>query len=292
MKSITRLATVGLLAVLSTTMLGSLSLTAKAQTDAVPTTSADEVPYLPESAYDEYMRLGFDAEQAGDYAAAATYFRYALFAIPQDREATTAYWNMRSQLQDEDLTARASAYNTNMEAGYDATEADDYELAVNYFNSALALRPGDYYATQAIRNVQTYLARGVQADSPNDVDQTYTAYVNEPLYDRYMRLGYAAVQREDFLSAREYFRSALYDQPSDRQATVAYWNAVDALKDGEYGLNETAESAYDRYMRQGYDATERGNYPQAVRAFENALVERPGDGYAAQAIRNVRTYID
>ena len=238
------------------------------------------------------MRLGFDAEQAGDYAAAATYFRYALFAVPQDREATTAYWNMRSQLQEEDLTARASAYNTNMEAGYDATEADDYELALQYFNTALSLRPGDYYATQAIRNVQTYLTRGTQADAPSDVSQTYTAYANEPLYDRYMRLGYAAVQREDFLAAREYFRSALYDHPNDRQASVAYWNAVDALKDGDYGLDETAESAYDRHMRLGYDATERGNYPQAVRAFEKALAERLNDGYATQAIRNVQTYID
>ena len=100
------------------------------------------------------------------------------------------------------------------------------------------------------------------------------------------------MQREDFLAAREYFRSALYDQPSDRQATIAYWNAVDALKDGEYGPTESAESGYDRYMRLGYDATERGNYAQALRAFENALAERPDDGYAIQAIRNVRTYMD
>ena len=127
--------------------------------------------------------------------------------------------------------------------------------------------------------------------SPTDVADTYIAYENEPLYDRYMRLGYAAAQREDFFSAREYFRSALYDRPNDRQATLAYWNAVDAMQDGEFGLNETAETTYDRYMRRGYDATERGNYVQAMRFFESALAERPQDGYAAQAIRNVQTYL-
>ncbi|EDX83394.1 tetratricopeptide repeat domain protein [Synechococcus sp. PCC 7335] len=291
MRCIVRLATVGLLTTLSISLCDVLDLRAKAQTNPTPILTAD-LPYLPENAYDEYMRLGFDAEQAGDYAAAATYFRYALFANPQDREATTAYWNMRSQLRSEDLSARAITYNTNMEAGYDATEAEDYELALQYFNAALAQRPSDYYATQAIRNVQTYLTRGVQASSPSDVAQTYTAYVNEPLYDRYMRLGYAAVQREDFRTAQEYFRSALYDRPNDRQATIAYWNVVDALKGGELSSNESVESAYDRYMRRGYDATERGNYPQAIQAFENALVERPGDGYAIQAIRNLRTYID
>ena len=248
-------------------------------------------PYIPESAYDQYMRLGFEAEQDGDYITAANYFRYALLAIPNDQEATIAYWNARSQLQDGNLSTRAQQYNDNMEAGYDATDDGDYTLAISYFQAALNLRPGDYYATQALRNVQTYLNRGTLADSPTDVPDTYIAYENEPLYDRYMRLGYAAAQREDFATAREYFRGALYDRPNDRTATVAYWNAVDGLQDGEFGTDETPDSRYDRFMRRGYDATERGNYTQALQAFERALAERPNDGYAAQAIRNVRTYM-
>ncbi len=268
----------------------SMTLLAQKSTQQSADDAADNV-YLLEADYDEYMRLGFAAEQEGDLVAAANYFRYALFAIPQDREATTAYWNVRSQLQTGDLTLRAQAYNEAMEAGYDATESGDYAAALTNFQTALQQRPNDYYAAQAMRNVQTYLNRGVQADSPTDVPPTYQAYAGEPLYDRYMRLGYAAVQREDFYSAREYFRSALYDQPNDRTATVAYWNAVDAMQDGEFGLNETAEGDYDRYMRRGYDATERDDYVQAIRFFEAALEARPNDGYAAQAIVNVRTYM-
>lgn len=254
-------------------------------------TAVNEEIYILESDYDEYMRLGFEAQQDGDYAIAANYFRYALFAVPNDQEATTAYWNARAQLQTGEPTGRALLYNNNMEAGYDATDDSDYQVALSYFSAALELRPGDYYATQAVRNVRTYLSRGALADSPSDVPATYIAYENEPLYDRYMRLGYAAVQREDFDSAREYFRSALSDRPNDRTATVAYWNAVDAMQDGEFGLNETAETRYDRFMRRGYDATERGNYAQALRLFQRALEERPRDGYAAQAIVNVRTYM-
>ncbi|MEL6603845.1 MAG: hypothetical protein AAFP20_11535 [Cyanobacteria bacterium J06614_10] len=293
MDLIKNLTTFSLATVVSVSLSSFMATAAKAEPPAnLSATGATEEPYLPETAYDEYMRLGFDAQQSGDYVSAANYFRYALFAIPQDREATTAYWNARAQLQNGDLPARTQAYNDAMEAGYDATEDGDYAQALGYFQSALSLRPADYYAAQAIRNVQTYINRGVGADSPSDVDLTYTVYLNEPLYDRYMRLGYAAAQREDFLSAREYFRSALYDRPNDRQATVAYWNAVDALKDGEFGLNETAESDYDRFMGRGYDATERGDYARAIRFFEQALTERPADGYAIQALRNVRTYLD
>lgn len=276
---------------------GSQFTAATAQTDAIlvqsPVTPAVAVeePYVPEADYDEYMRLGFAAEQEGDFVIAANYFRYALFAIPNDQAATTAYWNARSNLQTGTLSDTAIAYNSYMEAGYDATEEESYETALAYFQAALQLRPGDYYAAQAIRNVQTYVTRGAGADSPTDVPLTYSVYTNESVYDRYMRLGYAAAQREDFGTAREYFRSALYDRPSDRQATIAYWNAVDGIRDGEFGLNETAENPYDRFMRRGYDATERGNYAQAIAFFERALMQRPRDGYATQAIRNVRTYI-
>ncbi|MEN8445665.1 MAG: hypothetical protein ABG776_11705, partial [Cyanobacteria bacterium J06555_13] len=251
-------------------------------------------PYRPEQEYDEYMRLGFASHQSGEYADAANFFRYALYAVPRDREATVAYWNAINELQssNQDLTGRAAIYEANMEAGYDATEVSDYDAAMVYFRTALQQRPNDYYATQAIRNVHTYLNRGVNADSPSDVPLTYNVYAGETPYDRYMRLGYAAVQREDLAASITYFRSALYERKNDRQATIAYWNAVDGLRDGEFGLDTNPESVFDRYMRLGYDATTRNDYAQAVNFFERALAERPGDGYATQAIRNVRSYME
>lgn len=253
----------------------------------------DEVaePYRPEEEYDEFMRLGFASFQTGDYADAANYFRSALYVVPQDREATTAYWNAVNELQNPDLTGRAAVYEENMEAGYDATEANEYEQAIESFQAALEIRPNDYYAAQALRNVYTYLNRGENADSPSDVPLAYNVYAGETPYDRYMRLGYAAAQREDFSSAITYFRSALYDRNNDRQATIAYWNAIDGLRDGEFGTDENPESVYDQYMRLGYDATNRNNYTQAMKFFEQALGERPEDGYALQAIRNVQTYM-
>lgn len=238
------------------------------------------------------MRLGFAAYQNGNYADAANYFRYALYAVPDDREAIVAYWNAVDQMNSSEVSGQAAVYEENMDSGYDATETGDYPSALEYFQTALTLRPGDYYAAQAIRNVQTYINRGTQPDSPTDVPPTYSAYAGEAPYDRYMRLGYAAAQREAFSTAITYFRSALYEQPNDQRATTAYWNAVDGLQDGEFGLDDTTETPYDRYMRLGYDATNRGNYERALSFFEQAMAQRPQDGYAAQAIRNVQAYMD
>ncbi|WP_121969349.1 tetratricopeptide repeat protein [Leptolyngbya sp. BC1307] len=267
-------------------------LTASAQTSPSPTPEAStEIYATPEQEYDEYMRLGFAAQQAGNYADAATSFRYALYAVPNDREATIAYWNAVDELQSDEASGQSSAYEQAMDQGYDATEKGDYAAALASFQTALQQRPEDYYAAQAVRNVQTYLSRGTEADSPTDVPLTYRVYAGETAYDRYMRLGYAAAKREDLSAAITYFRSALYEQSNDRQATIAYWNAVDGLQDGEFGLGPAAEAGYDRYMRLGYDATNRGSYARALDFFEKAIAERPQDDYAAQAIRNVRTYM-
>lgn len=275
----------------ATLLLSGLSGVAIAQNNqTIANPDAAGEPYRPEEEYDEFMRLGFASYQMGDYADAANYFRAALYVVPQDSEATTAYWNAVNELQNYDVTGRAAVYEENMEAGYDATEGSDYEAALSYFQAALEIRPNDYYAAQALRNVYTYLNRGENADSPDDVPLTYNVYAGEAPYDRYMRLGYAAAQREDFSTALTYFRSALYERNNDRQATIAYWNAVDGLRDGEFGTDQNPESAYDRFMRLGYDATSRGNYAQAMKFFNRALGERPEDGYALQAIRNVETY--
>ncbi|MGC1244899.1 MAG: tetratricopeptide repeat protein [Spirulinaceae cyanobacterium] len=243
-----------------------------------------------ESAYAQYMRLGYAASQRGDFKVAASYFRSALYERPQDREATIAYWNAKDALQ-ETPNEGETAYDRYMEIAYDATEQEDYQTALINFQRALEERPGDYYATQAIRNVKTYIERGQDPSSPGGVVSEPTVYPGELPYDRYMRLGYAAEQREDYQAAIRHFRSALYERPKDRQATTAYWNAKDAFKNK--GSNSTeVESDYDRYMRIGYDATERGNYQTALINFRRALEVRPGDTYAAQAIRNVTTYIN
>ncbi|KAI9132324.1 hypothetical protein [Acaryochloris sp. CCMEE 5410] len=268
---------------------------AQAQAPTPVPLSTTETLRSGESTYDYYMRIGYAAAQRDDYQTAAFYFRNALFEKPRDRDATIAYWNSRDAItkraEGNNTAQPESAYDRYMEIGYDATESGDYQTALINFERALAERPNDYFATQAARNVKTYIQRG-QGKAPAAQVTIPNFYPGELPYDRYMRLGYAAAQRQDHRTAADHFRSALNFRPNDRQATLAYWNAVDVLKGGKREQETAAaESAYDRYMRLGYDATERGAYQQALRRFQKALNERPGDSYASQAIRNVQTYI-
>ncbi|MGF1498221.1 MAG: tetratricopeptide repeat protein [Elainellaceae cyanobacterium] len=159
---------------------------AAAQTSDTPPSANVATPSVPqpeaaqpgEPPYDRFMRLGYAASETGDYQEAMTYFRQALDANPGDRLATIAYWNMVDALRTiqanvAEETAEASAADTStagggtsseaptfdeyMNAGYAAVKRNNYQQALGYFQRAQEIRPDSPYATQAIRNVQTYL---------------------------------------------------------------------------------------------------------------------------------------
>ena len=113
------------------------------------------------------------------------------------------------------------------------------------------------------------------------------ATANEPSYDTYMRLGYAASEKKNYQDAANYFRSALFHVPDDRAARIAYWNSINALKEAQTISDRTpVESDYDRYMRLGYEETQSRDYQSALINFNRALEQRPGDYFATEAIRN------
>ncbi|MEB3308664.1 MAG: tetratricopeptide repeat protein [Snowella sp.] len=256
-----------------------------------PTVAPNQTTETP---YSQYMRLGYAAYQRGEAETAILYFRNALYERPNDRAATIAYWNARnarSHQTNQAVSQPLTDYDRYMTAGYDATDLKDYSTALDNFKRALEERSGDYYATQAFRNVQTYLTRGQGKPVARDPLPPTVAYPLESPYNRYLRLGYAAQQRGDYQTAANYFRSALAENPRDRYATIAYWNAMDASTKSTRSNTTATESDYDRYMRIGYDATEREDYQTALINFQRALKERPNDYYAIQAVRNIQTYI-
>jgi len=57
------------------------------------------------------------------------------------------------------IAQKTSDYNQYMRLGYTQTRRRNYKIALGYFHQALQLRPGDKYATAAIRNVTSYQRR-------------------------------------------------------------------------------------------------------------------------------------
>lgn len=66
---------------------------------------------------------------------------------------------------------KATAYRRYMQLGYAANKQRDYETALVNFQAALKLRPGDPYATKAIRNVRGYARRNELVAMSNEARQ-------------------------------------------------------------------------------------------------------------------------
>ncbi|MGI0488753.1 hypothetical protein ACN4EK_25365 [Pantanalinema rosaneae CENA516] len=165
------------------------------------------------------------------------------------------------------------------------------------FVSSVGIGSGNaqsYYTPAPQPNLSNENATVNQPTSPNTPEPSM-GMAEEPAYDQYMRLGYAALKTESYPTALTYFRNALSVRPYDRLATISYWNTMDLLQSQSQGESEPisagTRSEYDRSMQIGYDATEQGDYNTALINFRRALAERPGDHYASQAIRNVSTYL-
>lgn len=84
---------------------------------------------------------------------------------------------------------------------------------------------------------------------------------------------------------------------STKNAVSRFQESVGLQADGIAGQSTLdrlqaafSKGAYDRYMQEGYEATNQGDYQKALESFRKALDERPGNSYAQEAISNVEGY--
>jgi tetratricopeptide (TPR) repeat protein len=87
----------------------------------------------------------------------ASYLLAALAFLPLEPLNITQVLATESVYQ---LAQSKSAFTQYMQLGYNETKRRNYRKALGYFQQAERLRPGDRYATAAIRNVTSYIQRG------------------------------------------------------------------------------------------------------------------------------------
>ena len=92
-----------------------------------------------------------------------------------------------------------------------------------------------------------------------------------------MNAGYSANEKQDYLTALNYFQQALNLHPKDSKAQTA--------------IKTVSSYGFDLYMRSGYTADKIKDYNTALQNFQKALQIRPDSLYAKQAIDNVTYYL-
>jgi epidermal growth factor receptor substrate 15 len=262
--------------------------------------------------YTALMAQGGDALKNKRYNDAIAAFTQAEKLYPKDADALQG-------LSDAQKAATADAqsqYAQLMLQGAAAMRAQRYQDAVQVYTNALTLVPNDQTAIQqlalaqkalaAAAVAQTAYAQYIQtgqaalqlkgyADARVAFANALTVVPNDPAalaglaaanYGLHMLEGNAALEAKKYGDAMAAFQAALIDAPGDPTATAT-------LKQAKALAGAAAvEADYNLQMQNGQALMQKKKYGEAVKAFETALQDKPGDTAATAALKQAQAMVD
>ena len=158
-------------------------------------------------------------------------------------------------------------YQSAMNVGKTALANKDYPSAIKSFQQALQVMPKDPQATQFLQ----------QAQVGTDVDPKTAAQ-----FKAAMDAGQTALTAKKYATAVASFNAALKIHPTDANARQMLTQAQQALNDTNQA---TAQANYQKAMTAGKAALTLKRYPDAARAFNDALKWVPNDAQATQQLQ-------
>jgi tetratricopeptide (TPR) repeat protein len=155
-------------------------------------------------------------------------------------------------------------YKLAMEAARDALNRKNYPGAINAFNEALRILPGDRDARDGLK----------AAEAARDAEVAAARKKQE--FDRLMTQGKAAMPARP-AEAVQHFSAALRLYPTDAEARSALATATKAAAEAEAA---TKKQEFDRLMGQARAAAAQNRHADAVKFYTSALNYFPADATA------------
>ncbi len=183
---------------------------------------------------------------------------------------------------DADRKKRLADYQLAMDAGKSALTAKRYEGAVNAFNEALRIMPGDRDATaqlDAAKRARDAQQTTVDADKRRQQDEEK----RRTEFARLTAQGQGAMAGKRYDEAVKVYGEALKLMPGDPAVTKALRDAGAALEASRTPPKPAGPPAeFTRQMDLAAANEKVGRYADAVRAYREALKAAPGDVRASK----------
>jgi tetratricopeptide (TPR) repeat protein len=242
--------------------------------------------------YDGLMTQGRTAVKAKRHADAVKAFGEALKVRPGDATALKEQREAQKALElarkgpprppDPGEKRRLADFKLAMDAGRAAARKKDYRAALNAYNQALKLIPGDRTATEARDAAQRLLDQEVAAKRKAD-EAKRTAEFN-----RLVAQGRTAFKGKRYADAVKAFGEALKVKPGDATALKEQREAQKALELAKKAPVDPRKEKqrledYKLAMDAGRAAAKKKNYQGALNAYNEALRLMPGDKTATEA---------
>jgi tetratricopeptide (TPR) repeat protein len=244
-----------------------------------------------EDLYANYLSLGDSATLKKSYGPAKIAYEQALLVKPNDAVARARLNSLNGDIVKDSLDAvnqnKAALYTSYINAADKAFNAQSFGVANSGYDSALTVKPGDTYATNQIKEINSVLAEQ-QRQAQRDIEQQK----NEALQKQYTDL----INKADQEYNSEMYEEALQD----------YGKALEVNKNDQYSKNKInqiksvvsakklklkQDSAnnvkYVTMIKKADDAFNLKDYTNAKSFYKNALTYRSDDEYSNNRIAEI-----
>jgi tetratricopeptide (TPR) repeat protein len=195
---------------------------------------------------DRFVKLATLALQARRYEEALLNFREAVKALPEEKDASNGLAQVEKLITDSQ--ASQLAYERFMRLGRIAMQNKQYADALASFQEALRIAPNDILAHNGYRDA----LKAVKGSADRQKD-----------FDRQVTIINAALKNRQWATAIQACNIAMKLNPDDTQVPAALQSAL-----------------YGKDMEDGQAALRAKRYADAIRLFQDALVQKPGDAAA------------
>jgi tetratricopeptide (TPR) repeat protein len=238
-----------------------------------------------DQALKQYREIIATADQfleAKDLGKAREAYSRAIAVKPEDQYAQSKIStidNMIAAEQTAKINAIEDTYKSAIGAANTAITQKSYAQAKEFLQKALAIKPGDAYAS----NKMTELDK--------TIEEQRKLREQEELKQKQYKESIAAADKlygsGDLPAARNAFNTVLQIKPGDSYA-VQKISAIDNLIAAKINskLRQT-DSVYSTNMAKGSELLAKKDYAKAREAFQQALTLKPGDPSATSKLRDI-----
>lgn len=200
-------------------------------------------------------------------------------------------------------TPASDSYDIYMQAGYSATQQRNYQQALQYFRLALAQRPNDSYAQQAIQNVQGYISRSRNTSVVTPSNNTPSPQTTTAVTPAATLTQQQAVERlNQWLQAKSAIFAPPYNEQLISELTTGELKTsllkadgvIPWLKENEayYRFGVQKIDAVNRFVISGNKATIEVTLTEDRTLYQNGRIEPEYTAFETESVRYSLEFVD
>lgn len=211
------------------------------------------------------------------YSEAKAKYQEASNIKPQEQEPKAKIAEIEKLIQDQELLVQKEKdYQNFMTEGDQLKNIKDYTAAIDRYNKALAIKPGDQTATQKIAEINKL------------IEEEKKKAEQEKLYADYMAKADQAFNAKDYTNAKLNYQKAF--EIKQDPAITARLKEIDDLIAKTQNEQQT-QAKYDGLMKEADALYKAGDYEKALAKYEEASLTKPNEAAPKEKISELKQKI-